>query len=252
MENSSSISPEETDLIEKYLLQEMTAEESAAFENRLANDQVLQSKVNEMKLLIIGINESMLGQKLDSFHEKTTSAAPVISIQHSKSSTIRKLLAAASVIILAGLTVFYFATQPSLQEQLFETYYSADPGLMTTMSNASEDYVFQKAMVDYKSGDVRNAIASWEKLQMADPANDTLNYFLGSAWLKLAKQDKAIPYLRQVANEQGSVFSSDAHWYLGLALLQQGNRADAITEIGKSEHPQKDALLKDLNKTGDK
>lgn len=233
-------------------MQEMSAGESAAFETRLANDQALQSKVHEMKLLIIGINESMLEQKMDSFHEKTVSAAPVISIQETKNFPVRKWLAAASVVILAGLTVFYFATKSSLQEQLFETYYSADPGLMTTMSSASEDYLFEKAMVDYKSGDVRNAIASWEKLQATNPSNDTLNYFLGSAWLKLEQQGKAVPFLRQVANEQASVFNSDAHWYLGLALLHQGNREEAITEISKSEHPQKDALLKDLNKTGGK
>ncbi|WP_336513973.1 tetratricopeptide repeat protein [Pollutibacter soli] len=252
MENSSSISPEETDLIEKYLMQEMSAEEQAAFEHRLAGDQVLQFKVNEMKLLIIGINESMLTQKLEIFHEEVKTATPVRSIQSVKKYAYRKWLAAASVVILAGITVFYFATKPSLQEQLYQTYYSADPGLMTTMSSASDNYTFEKAMVDYKSGDVWNAIESWEQLQTANPLNDTLNYFLGSAWLKLDHQEKAIPYLQQVANKQASVFNADAHWYLGLALLQQGNRSEAVAEIKKSDHPQKGALLKDISNMNNK
>ncbi len=44
-----------------------------------------------------------------------------------------------------------------------------------------DNYLFNKAMLDYKTGNYKKAIDEWSKLKTSMPQNDTLNYFLGAA-----------------------------------------------------------------------
>ncbi len=81
----------------------------------------------------------------------------------------------------------------------------------------------------------------------AKPENDTLNYFIGSAWLAKEDGEQAIPYFKKVIAAPGSYFLSDAYWYIGLALLSQNKTGEAIPFIKQSGHEQKDALLLKLN-----
>ena len=42
-------------------------------------------------------------------------------------------------------------------------------------------------------------------------------------------------------------YKDDAFWYLGLALLKEGKKDEAIKAISQSTHAEKDELLKKLN-----
>jgi Tfp pilus assembly protein PilF len=45
-----------------------------------------------------------------------------------------------------------------------------------------------------------------------------------------------------------SYFEKEASWYLGLCLLQQGKKKEAVEYIKRSDHAQKAALLQKLER----
>ena len=126
---------------------------------------------------------------------------------------------------------------------MYAKYYIQDAGLMTAMG-VSENYNFDKAMIDYKTGDYEKAIDAWQKLLLTNPANDTLHYFIGSAYMALDRPARALMNFEWVLKSANSNFKTDAYWYAGLALLKQGELEKASNYIRLSDNPKKDELLK--------
>lgn len=240
MKSTTHIPQEEFELIEQYILKQMPPEAYNAFTGRLENDNELQEKVHTVKLMLTGIQEAVLTPQVSSFHREV--AGPVI-----KKFTAKQWLAAASVVLLAGLGLVLFFSRNVKEEKLFARYYHPDPGLVTAMG-VSENYQFDHAMIDYKTKNYDKAIASWKQMEAASPQNDTLHYFIGSAFLAKNLPDSAITYLRKVIADTSSVFLNDAYWYLGLAFLKEKNTAEAIRFLEQARYDDKEALLSALKK----
>lgn len=246
MNPNIEIPPEEFETIERYILQQMPAEEYEAFTLRLENDEVVQTKVESVRLLLLGVQEVSLENKMKDFHTglkismaKKSSTGKIISM--------KRWLVAASVFVIAGLGVLLFLNQSTKNEKLFAAYYKPDPGLISAMGT-SDNYLFDRAMIDYKTEKYDSAIKAWENLLTAKPDNDTLNYFIGSAYMTKEKNDKAIAHFKKVISQTNSYFLKDAYWYTGLALMKDGKIKEAIPFIEKSEHQNKEALLLKLKK----
>lgn len=236
------IPQEEWEQIENYVRNTMPSAEKAAFEAGLSNDPALQRKVNNMRLLLMGLNEGVLHTKLESFHEELPQAAGQRKISRGL-SPFKTWLAAASILLLAGIGGWLLLGKGNSNERVFAAYFKPDPGLITAMS-ATDNYAFERAMIDYKKGDYPAAIQTWDSLQKEQPANDTLRYFLGAAHLANDNSKAALPYLQ--ASAAAGFFKDDAVWYLGLALLKEGKKAEAVKALRQSAHPLKEELLKKL------
>lgn len=241
MKNIEHISQEDLEKIESFLSGEMTETESEAFRLKMKKDPKLESQVKQTRLMLVGIREATLHEKLNEFHNEIKSGKA--------QAPVRKMLpkfwiAAASAVIVVSVTMLLILN--SKEENLFADYYQPDQGLMTTMGNADNNYEFNRAMVDYKSGKYKPAIERWITLFDPNSSNDTLNYFIGSSYLALEEAEKAIPYFKQVLEVNYSVFKDDATWYLGLALLKEGKKSEAIIQIEKSDNPEKHKLLSEI------
>lgn len=245
MNRHIEISEQEVEAIEQYIRQELTVEERARFEQRLSNDPALQSKVDAISLLLVGVQEAHLTEKLNEFHSSMTTSASTQKLIKVKS--IQRWLVAASVIVLAGIASWLLLTMQSREQKLFAKFYSPDPGLISAMSS-SDDYQFDRAMLDYKRANYDSAIRVWQSMATVKPGNDTLNYFLGCAYLAKGEHKKALEKFKKVIAIQNSYFIKDAYWFAGLAMLQQGNKTEAISYIEKSEHDDKNMLLLELKK----
>ena len=68
MNNTGDISPEIFNTIERYIRKEMSAEEALAFESSLKEDEILKQQVDEVRLLIIGVEEASLFSSIDKWH----------------------------------------------------------------------------------------------------------------------------------------------------------------------------------------
>lgn len=238
---SYDLSEEELAYIGDYLNDALDASERSAFEKRLQEDRVFNQKVNEVRALLIGVRETNLAQQLDSFHtELQKNARRSIHIKSFWRDT--RWLAAAAVLLVTAVCFWLFWQRQTPEQQLFSQYYKEDPGLPTLMGT-SDNYVFEAAMVDYKTGDFQKALKKWRPLLAESPGNDTLNYFIGVAYLADNRPDSAVMFLSEVAGTPASTFQSDAYWYKALALLKQGKRTDALEVLSHTEHHAKDSLL---------
>lgn len=239
------ITLEEWEQIEAFLNGSLTAEAEQAFRLQLEKDNVLAAKVEQVRLSILTVEEAGLREDMESFHARLQQQ-PVIAIEAHRKTNVKKWLAIAAVFIAVCIATMLYLQQPSKNERLFSTYYKADPGLSTTMSQ-TDDYTFEKAMVEYKTKNYTKAIDSWQLLLKDNPDSDTLNYFIGSAYLALNKTATAIPYFENITLKPGSEFVSDACWYLGLALIKTGRVEEGKKQIAKSERPEKDELLQQIH-----
>lgn len=244
MKHEYDILPEEFDLIEKYLGKTLSEEETIAFEQKMQTDPVWKEKLNEVSLLMLGIKETALKEKLAGFHESITAATPL------KKGTLismsRVWMVAASCLILLSIGLWWYLSSDNKYDKLYATYYQPDPGLPTTMSVAG-NYLFDKGMVAYKSGAYQEALTTWQGLLTALPGNDSLHYYLGMAELALQHPDKALKWLQPLANEPQKPFSKEASWYAGLLLLKNEKPAEAAVFIRRSGHPNSKKLLEELN-----
>lgn len=230
--------------MEEYLLHRMTPSERTAFEARLAADPALRARVSEMRLLMTGIAEAALSEKLNDFHSQLPVREPENKTGR-KPPVIGRWLAAASIFLLVGLFGWWLIAGGNREEKLFAAYFKPDPGLLTAMG-ATTNYAFDRAMVEYKKGNYAAAIQGWDSLQKRQPVNDTLAYFLGVANLAAGKTGAAIPCLQKVTVLPSGLFTSDAGWYLGLALLKEGRREEAVKALEQSSHENKEELLRQV------
>ncbi|MEI9943644.1 MAG: tetratricopeptide repeat protein [Chitinophagaceae bacterium] len=246
MNKTNDISPEELERIERFLTHEMPEDEAKAFELALTTDISLREKAGEVKLLLLGVNEVSLEERLERFHKEI---APVVTFKKNTRAVplVRKLAVAASVLALVTLSLWWFLQNGNSNEKVYSKYYSPDPGLATVMSSTA-DYDFEKAMVEYKNGEYDKALKAWTSLLQQKPGNDTLTYFIGAAYQAKGDDDHVIENLQQVTADGNSAFYKDACWYLGLSYLKKGETQQAITYIEKSGYPQSEAVIKAINK----
>ena len=235
------ISEEELARIDRYLRNEMDEAERMKFVHQLNNEQQLREKTESTRLMTLAIVEASLEAKLESFHVQDGST-PV-----RKMHTKKYWAVAASILVLLTIAITWLFTRPSKHEELFAEYFKPDPGLLTSMG-ASEDYVFNHAMVFYKAGNYKAAINSWQQLRSQDPTNDTLNYFIGIALLSDGISPESEQYFEKVIDDQESSFREDAIWYLALAYLKNHAEDKAIKLLENNPSARNNELLAHLKK----
>ena len=239
------ITIEEWEQIEAYLNGSLPAETFTIFEQQLQNDSHFAAKVTHVKLSLLTVEEAGLRADLEDFHQRLQQQ-PVVSIQSRKTNNIKRWLAIAAVFLVIAVTSVLYLQQGSTDEKLFSKFYKPDPGLSTTMSQ-TDNYAFEKAMVDYKTKQYAKALESWQALLNSNPGSDTLQYFIASAYLAMDETKKAIPYFEKVTAHPGSEFLSDARWYLGLALIKEGRAAEGKKLIELTDKPEKSELLPQIH-----
>ena len=235
------ISQEQQEAFERLLLDQMTAEEKASFMKKLNADSMLKKQFEEFKELFFAVEEAGLRNSMESFH--TTFKAG----DRETTATKNKfywLQIAASILIVLSLGVWFFV-KPSPNEKLFQHYFTVDPGLPTVMGTTN-NYDFYEAMVDYKQGKYDIAIRKWEKLLLENQHNDTVNYFLGSAYLAKGNANKAIGFFKTTLHTDTSIFSKEAHYYLALGALKNNNTEQAIQHLKMVANEKSEELLKKL------
>ncbi len=234
------INPEDLAVIEQYLQDELTGKKRDLFLRRMDQEPGFREKVQEVRLLLLGIAESSLEEKLDHFHKDSITSVP------GKRVRLVYPAIAASLLLLVSLGVWWLSREPHREHALYTAYYKPDPGLMTVMSAEEDNYDFERAMVAYKNEEYDKAISIWKPQLAGKPGNDTLVYFLGAAYQARGHSDSALYYIREVAGQSASAFYKDANWYLALLYIRMGKNDEARECLSRSGHSKSGALLKQL------
>lgn len=246
MNLSHDILPEEFELIEQHLRQDMTEAQAAAFREKTETDPSWPQKIRDVQLLMTALIEQGLAGKLEAYHASVNMQTDGQAGKRKIVPLYRQWWVAASLLLLVSLGALWVIGKDNQYEKLYKAYYAPDPGLMTAMGPA-ENYNFESGMVEYKSGEYRKAIEHWTPLLKEHPQNDTLQYFLGAACQATGEDDQAEQYLRQVTNTK-SIYYKDACWYLGMLLVKNGKIQEAVRYIDISGYPKRQELIARLLK----
>jgi len=205
--------------IEAYVLDRMSVSDRAAFEQRMATDADLRKEVTLQQEHMRAVE---LGGFLRTLQQTGQShAAPAGGGRWPK---LWKYAAIVAVIIAAA--AWWLARTP-VNEQLYAEHFRPDPGLPVAMG-ATDDPAFADAMVTYKEGKFAEARSMWSQLLQLEPTNDTLRFYIASAWLNEDRAADALPMLEGVAADEASAFRDRARWYLFLARIRTGATGEAL------------------------
>ncbi|MDF1699322.1 MAG: hypothetical protein P1U56_25945 [Saprospiraceae bacterium] len=229
---------ENFDLIERYLLNTMSDEEKAAFEARLANEPELNQEKEAIAEMILGVESFGLKQKLKGRTIGGEQTDKIIEMKPKSSSifTLRKFATAASIAAIFFCGWWFMKPGVNAEDQLFAQAFHTDPGLPTKMGE-SQNYNFYDAMVEYKMENYDKAIEIW-KTTAGTIGADTLNYYLGMAYLNNDQLSEAQQQLESIA--ENSVFSNKAKWYQLSMLIQAKKYEEAkkmLESFPSSIHP---------------
>ncbi len=223
MNPQQNISEEQLARIERFLSDAMNPDERSEFEQELQQSDELQDQVEWVQQLSLGIESAVLKEQMDQYHDEmaTGSEEPShVVTPNVPGNSYRRWYSIAAAIIVA-LGIFWYL-QPNDLERTFDTYYEPDPGLPTTMST-NNNFEFYDAMVDYKKENYKLAISKWEPLLENDTENDSLQYFIGAAYLANGDEKEAINYLETLLEQEQNSFKTETHFHLGMAYLKAGN-----------------------------
>lgn len=242
-------SQEDFDLVEGYLTGGLDPEKQEEIRLRIRSDQEFASFVQEIRDLQLGLERAALASRLESFHAEIREEDGEIPVRALSRSGFWWIAASLFLAISAG--AWWLMGRRSPGEELYQAYYQVDPGLVTSMSGEG-NYDFDRAMVDYKSGEYGKAKTAFESLLKGSSQNDTVIYFLAMTELNLQNEQPAEKLLLAVAEDTGSGFSKDSFWYLGLLALREEDYALAKTYLGQSGRAKSEELIQAIEEVSGK
>lgn len=242
------LSAEEIAAIHAYLYDELTAAERETFERRMDTESGWRDKVEEVKLLVLGIKEANLSRDLDAWKEQLIFPENAgTSLPNRPSIPLyRQWWVAASLILLAVGAMWIMWRQGNTAERLYQAYYEQDIGLPIEMSASEESrYRFYDGMVSYKEGNYPDALEKWKDVGDEMLQSDTLGYYRAVAYMGMADVAAAAGLLIGIASDDRSAFHSDAVWYLALCYLRQDDIDASTTWLKTIPHDHRAQQLLD-------
>lgn len=247
--------------IDDYLLGKMSATEKQEFEQRMEQDVPLKKDVTIQSELLEGMKAyrqkenfmaTMSGiheEYKQSLEPKVETAAKVIAIDK-KRNWLRPILAIAASITLLIFALQYFST-PSDYTQLAQVNFSPYEDILTNQISASgaasdPNATFipslEDAIAAYNIKDFATAEQQFLAFKNSATTRNLLvllaDFYLAQIALKNSNYIEATKLLEPLSTIQGLPFSSEIHWYLGLAYLgeQKLEKAqDSFNKISSNE-----------------
>lgn len=226
------ITQQELELIEAYHSGQLDATDRQQLEERMQSDPLFRLKAEEVRNLIIGIEEASLESKLHAFHAAVEKTDPVTAVR--TIPLYRRWWAAAAVLLLAITATWVLWPKAGKDERLYLSYFTPDIGLPVAMgSSDSASYLFYDGMVSYKEEKYETAFQKWQGLANAGSSSDTLQYYMAMALLNQGQHSEAEKILSPLAENSDNAFNGNASWYLALIHLKNGDRINAIRLLKK-------------------
>lgn len=209
------------EVLMKYLDDEMDSSEKQLFESQLQQDDLLQKRVESLRLAIASVQQYGTVEKVKSIHsEMMKELSPVH--KEGKIVPMRKMvkyslaIAASIIVILVGVNLF-------------------------TSSQLSSDKLYNEAYVDYDASAVRgnNNQTDVVKLYQAHNYNAVTekaisqslsqkdSLLIGLSYLKIDKLNDAIDWLKLISAQNPA--KQDAEFYLAMAYLKNKNYNEALS-----------------------
>ena len=218
------------ELIETYFEGKLSDAEKTAFEARLAIDSDFKEEVELYKNIVAGIKENgaaNLKAKLKLVDEELDREPVIIKLESRKSSQVKYLAIAASVVLIICISVYWNISSKSNLSELAIAYYEKDKGLPNEMS-VTEDQL-SDVMASYKNGDYIKSKNRLNDLLKNNTTNDTLRYYFGITNFELKDYRAALASFNMIGSE--SKYYEKAQYRLVLIELFLNDKQIALNKI---------------------
>lgn len=217
---NNEYTPEDAE-IEGYLRRQMTPDEQAAFEARMAADPALNSAVEEARLvhgLVRYDGRIALKTRLQAIHEAGPPQTVAVVIPLWKRAGFR---VAAALALVAVLALLWWQQAPGA-DQLYATHYAPLENKVTTMGIA-QDAAIEQGMAHYDAGDYNKALEAFDKA-LSTPSDDTkiLLLYRGICLLEVNQPVEAQTAFATIVETNDVLYRGPARWYRALAHLKIG------------------------------
>lgn len=202
------------ELREKYLQGKMTEAERESFEQSLSMEE------KEELAIELGIQKGLesgfraeLREKMAGFEKK---GKPVRRINTAYISI------AASIFIVASLTLYFTRDQQSL----FDEYYQPYPNYEVTTVRGEEDSTSR--MAAYAAYDVGNYELAISKFNEMEDLTAPDFFFRGVSNIQIGKLEEALDDFNKVLSRDDEDYKNASIWYVALIHLKQKDHEQAI------------------------
>lgn len=228
------------DLIQKYLRDELSDTDQAAFSENMRSQEFKNELLNQAEILNAlerGYDQDLkkVLNNLEVSPKEVTLSPPQIKTAKRKTTGLWLKYAACFLFGLAS----YFVVNNYLdnpQNDLYAEYYQIYPAEIIRGAT-TESMALNQALITYQEQDYVKAEELFKPLRNS---SDQALFFSSISQIQLGKFDAAAATLKEVINS-GSKFNKDAEWYLLMVYLksEQHTKMDlALSKIiNQSDHP---------------
>lgn len=236
-------------LIEKYLDDSLTEEQSVLFESKRRSSEEFSSEVKFQKKLLAHTEahiRSELKKQMLADYRSIDQPGRVKLIQP---INWKFYLSAAAIIILIGVfSIFRFSD--SEHSAVFEAYYQPYDGLVVTRTN--DELNSNAGLLDYQRG---NYPAALDYLlatsEIKDVSPGQRNLLIANCYLMLNQPAESLQFLESTAPDEKPIVIANVNWYRAMSYLKmdQLEEAEKILKVlasGNSAYANKaSAILKE-------
>lgn len=222
------------DLIEKYLMNEMSVREQIEFERLLKNDSDLMREY----LLRKDINEAVLEDDVMSLRDnldKIINDKPIKS-RFIKNSYIYSAVAAVIIIVIVVYSIYLIPHLGRDEKDVFQTYYSPYTAIMSFRS-ATDQTEIEKILYDaFNFYDERKYEAASDYFKIVlekDNTNYMSQFYLSICEIEKNNFKRAEKYLNDLILKNDNILWEQSHWYLALVYIKQNENANAERVLKK-------------------
>ena len=224
-QKNSHLSPRE---IENYLADKSSAEERFRIENQLLDDPLAADAVEGF-----GLSKSAVPDfSFDDFLKKVDAAPEAQTAKTvqmpARRFTLRRVAAAAAVIVAAGLGLFFWSNNDQRLYTQFHERYESD-ALLALRDDSSANVAEVELIAGLEAYDVDDfdkCIGHLKNFLKKNPNSQEALFYSGLSYLEKDELVVATEYLMK-ARTFGSDYYREATWYAALSHLKKENTAAA-------------------------
>jgi len=227
-----------TELIDAYLLEQLSNEEMEKFNSLLTEDSEFKGRVDDacaaFELIKIEGKEE-IRTELKKIHEGMNNSNSKTSIPF-----ILKFAAIFIGIFTIGALIWYSMSPQYNYGRLYADNFEPYTNLLTIKGETTvtdEQSLINNAMYQYDLHDYEKANLSFQRLLEIKKNNDTVLFYYGISKLGSGDSKNAISLLSKLEENEESLFSRFGHvkWYLALAYLKHIDEISQEDNISASD-----------------
>jgi tetratricopeptide (TPR) repeat protein len=226
--------PNYSELVQKYLDNEMSKDEINLFESEIEQNKSLQKELNFHKKL----NEVLSDEELEDFKVGLDKIHKEIAGGNGRKRRLysrRWSLIAASILILITFGLVYVCERNvwSQDEKVFNQYYSRyiSQNIVRSHTITTSCDAYIDALKLYDSEAYEKAELAFQSVIDAKPENIAAKFYLGIVNIELKELQIATLLFDQVIETGDQFYMEHSQWYKSLSLVAMGNNVEAIKQL---------------------